>query len=107
MLFSKHWKNPHRYALFIFHTTERHKILPTILSRCQIFNTIKFEDIFTQLKTITIQEIIPYEESALQLIAQKTECAMRDALSMFNLITTSTGRGGIMAYTTKCDHLHF
>ncbi|CAH2559589.1 DNA polymerase III subunit gamma/tau [Cardinium endosymbiont of Oedothorax gibbosus] len=105
--FLKTLEEPPSYALFILATTERHKVLPTILSRCQIFNfnRIKLEDIVTQLKTISRQESIPYEESALQLIAQKAEGAMRDALSMFDLLTTSAGRGGTITYAHTCDHL--
>lgn len=100
-------EEPPSYAIFILATTERHKVLPTILSRCQIFNfnRIKLEDIVTQLKTIAKQTSIDYEESALQLIAQKAEGAMRDALSMFDLITTSGGIGGTITYTNTRDHL--
>ena len=100
-------EEPPSYAIFILATTERHKVLPTILSRCQIFNfnRIKLEDIVTQLKIIANQASIDYEESALQLIAQKAEGAMRDALSMFDLITTSGGIDGRITYTNTRDHL--
>lgn len=100
-------EEPPSYAIFILATTERHKVLPTILSRCQIFNfnSIKLEDIVTQLKTIATQEAIAYEESALQLMAQKAEGAMRDALSMFDLITTAAGIGGTITYANTRDHL--
>lgn len=103
--FLKTLEEPPSYAIFILATTERHKVLPTILSRCQIFNfnRIKLGDIVTQLKAIAAQESISYEESALQLIAQKAEGAMRDALSMFDLITTSTG--GTITYAATRDHL--
>ncbi|MGI2299866.1 DNA polymerase III subunit gamma/tau [Candidatus Cardinium hertigii] len=100
-------EEPPSYAIFILATTERHKVLATILSRCQIFNfnRIKLEDIVTQLKTIAKQASIGYEESALQLIAQKAEGAMRDALSMFDLITASAGIGGTITYANTRDHL--
>lgn len=105
--FLKTLEEPPSYALFILATTERHKILPTILSRCQIFNfnRIKIEDIVTQLQTIATQEAIPYEASALQLIAQKAEGAMRDALSMFDLMVTAVGAGGTITYAHARDHL--
>ncbi|WP_419241726.1 DNA polymerase III subunit gamma/tau [Cardinium endosymbiont of Nabis limbatus] len=105
--FLKTLEEPPSYALFILATTERHKVLPTILSRCQIFNfnRIKLEDIVTQLKTIATQSAIPYEEAALQLIAQKAEGAMRDALSIFDLVTTSAGTGGTITYAIARDHL--
>ncbi|UWW97411.1 MAG: DNA polymerase III subunit gamma/tau [Candidatus Cardinium sp.] len=101
--FLKTLEEPPSYAIFILATTERHKVLPTVLSRCQIFNfnRITLEDIVSQLKKIAIQASIPYEESALQLIAQKAEGAMRDALSMFDLLTTS----GTITYETTRDHL--
>ncbi len=104
--FLKTLEEPPSYAIFILATTERHKVLPTILSRCQIFNfnRIKLEDIVTQLKIIATQASIPYEESALQLIAQKAEGAMRDALSMFDLVTASAGAGGTITYSNTRDH---
>ncbi|MDN5247264.1 DNA polymerase III subunit gamma/tau [Candidatus Cardinium sp. TP] len=105
--FLKTLEEPPSYAIFILATTERHKVLPTILSRCQIFNfnRIKLEDIVTQLKAIATKEAIAYEESALQLIAQKAEGAMRDALSIFDLITASAGAGGKITYAATRDHL--
>ncbi|WP_243517446.1 MULTISPECIES: DNA polymerase III subunit gamma/tau [unclassified Candidatus Cardinium] len=105
--FLKTLEEPPSYAIFILATTERHKVLPTILSRCQIFNfnRIRLEDIVTQLKTIATQAAILYEESALQLIAQKAEGAMRDALSMFDLLATAAGPGGKITYTNTRDHL--
>ncbi|WP_243018421.1 MULTISPECIES: DNA polymerase III subunit gamma/tau [Candidatus Cardinium] len=105
--FLKTLEEPPSYAIFILATTERHKVLPTILSRCQIFNfnRIRLEDIVTQLKTIATQAAILYEESALQLIAQKAEGAMRDALSMFDLIATAAGPGSKITYTKTRDHL--
>lgn len=105
--FLKTLEEPPSYAIFILATTERHKVLPTILSRCQIFNfnRIKLEDIVTQLQTIALQESIPYEPSALQLIAQKAEGAMRDALSMFDLIATSARTEEMVTYAMARDHL--
>ena len=105
--FLKTLEEPPAYAIFILATTERHKILPTILSRCQIFNfnNIQSVDIVAQLKSIAIEESIAYEESALQIIAQKAEGAMRDALSMFDLIATSVGKDGTITYACTRDHL--
>ncbi|WP_339044050.1 DNA polymerase III subunit gamma/tau [Cardinium endosymbiont of Tipula unca] len=105
--FLKTLEEPPSYAIFILATTERHKVLPTILSRCQIFNfnRIKLEDIVAQLQAIALQESIPYEASALQLIAQKAEGAMRDALSMFDLIATSARTAEMITYAMARDHL--
>lgn len=105
--FLKTLEEPPSYAIFILATTERHKVLPTILSRCQIFsfNRIKIEDIVTQLRIVALQESIAYEESALQLIAQKAEGAMRDALSMFDLMATSARTEGVITYDMARDHL--
>lgn len=105
--FLKTLEEPPSYAIFILATTERYKILPTILSRCQIFNfnRIKPEDIICQLKIIATHESIAYEESALQLIAQKADGAMRDALSMFDLMVTSTGPNEKVSYVRARDYL--
>jgi DNA polymerase-3 subunit gamma/tau len=105
--FLKTLEEPPSYAIFILATTERHKVLPTILSRCQIFNfhRIKLEDIVTQLQIIATKESIAYEISALQLIAQKAEGALRDALSMFDLLTTFAGKGETIGYTSTRDYL--
>jgi DNA polymerase-3 subunit gamma/tau len=71
-------------------TTEKHKIIPTILSRCQIFdfNRIQIKHIAEHLKYIAGMEVVDYEEEALRLIATKADGALRDALSMFDLIVT-------------------
>jgi DNA polymerase-3 subunit gamma/tau len=88
--FLKTLEEPPPYAIFILATTERHKILPTILSRCQVFNfeKISLVQIVTQLEKIAETESIPTEKSALQLIAQKADGAMRDALSMFDQLVS-------------------
>ncbi|MDD9139928.1 MAG: DNA polymerase III subunit gamma/tau [Candidatus Cardinium sp.] len=105
--FLKTLEEPPSYVLFILATTERHKVLPTILSRCQIFNfnSIKIEAIADQLASIAMQESIAYEMAALQLIAQKAEGAMRDALSMFDIIATATGQKGTITYAVAAAHL--
>lgn len=88
--FLKTLEEPPRYAIFILATTEKHKILPTILSRCQIFdfNRIKIADISSQLARVADSEGIGYEEEGLRVIAQKADGGMRDALSMFDMIST-------------------
>lgn len=88
--FLKTLEEPPSYAIFILATTERHKIIPTILSRCQIFNfnRIGIKDIAGQLKNIADKESIKTEEEALLLISQKADGAMRDALSIFDQLVT-------------------
>lgn len=88
--FLKTLEEPPRYALFILATTEKHKILPTILSRCQIFdfNRIKISDITTQLEKVAREEGIECEEEGLRVIARKADGGLRDALSMFDMIST-------------------
>ncbi|MCS6796571.1 MAG: DNA polymerase III subunit gamma/tau, partial [Raineya sp.] len=85
--FLKTLEEPPRYAIFILATTEKHKIIPTILSRCQIydFNRIQISDIANHLATIAEKEGIQAEPQALHLIAQKADGGLRDALSMFDL----------------------
>jgi len=82
-------EEPPPYAIFILATTEKHKIIPTILSRCQIFdfNRIKTDDMVKHLATIAKKEKITAEEDALHIIAQKADGALRDALSMFDRIS--------------------
>lgn len=84
--FLKTLEEPPPYAIFILATTEKQKILPTILSRCQIFdfNRIKVEDAAHYLKEIAEKENVQADDDALHLIAQKADGAMRDALSMFD-----------------------
>lgn len=105
--FLKTLEEPPSYAIFILATTEKHKIIPTILSRCQIFdfNRIGVNDIAVHLGNIAGKESIRAEEEALQLIAQKADGGLRDALSMFDLITTfSTDRS--ISYKNTIDNLH-
>ena len=84
--FLKTLEEPPHYAIFILATTERHKILPTILSRCQVFtfNRISVSDIVAHLKKIGEAEGMTMEEEALHIIAQKADGALRDALSIFD-----------------------
>jgi len=88
--FLKTLEEPPGYAIFILATTEKHKVIPTILSRCQIydFNRIGIEDMVNHLKFVAEKEKIEAEEEALHLIAQKAEGALRDALSFFDMIVT-------------------
>lgn len=88
--FLKTLEEPPPHAIFILATTEKHKILPTILSRCQIFdfNRIKIQDTVDYLQHISEKESIKYEADALNLIAQKADGAMRDALSLFDQIVS-------------------
>src|SRR5204862_4447666 len=85
--FLKTLEEPPPYAIFILATTEKHKIIPTILSRCQIFDfkRITTNDTVTHLLDISHKEEIKAEPEALQMIAQKSEGCMRDALSIFDL----------------------
>ena len=84
--FLKTLEEPPKHAVFILATTEKHKIIPTILSRCQVydFNRIKVEDAVDYLKHIAQQEGVSFDEESLNLIAQKADGGMRDALSMFD-----------------------
>ncbi len=88
--FLKTLEEPPKHAVFILATTEKHKILPTILSRCQIFdfNRIQIKDTVDYLEYISKQEKITYELDALNLIAQKADGAMRDALSLFDQVVS-------------------
>ena len=88
--FLKTLEEPPSYAIFILATTEKHKVIPTILSRCQIFdfNRIQVSDIAKQLKKIADLEGIKTEDEALHLIAQKADGALRDGLSIFDLMVT-------------------
>lgn len=88
--FLKTLEEPPAHAIFILATTEKHKIIPTILSRCQIFDfkRITISDIQNHLKKIADREGITYEDDALFLIAQKADGALRDALSIFDRLAT-------------------
>ena len=105
--FLKTLEEPPEYAIFILATTEKHKVIPTILSRCQIydFNRIEIKDIVDQLKKIASQESIEAEDEALHLIAQKADGAMRDALSLFDLIVTFSSDNKI-TYQNTIRNLH-
>jgi DNA polymerase-3 subunit gamma/tau len=91
--FLKTLEEPPSYAVFVLATTEKHKIIPTILSRCQIFdfNRIKVEDAVEYLSFIAKKENITAEPEALNIIAQKADGAMRDALSFFDQIVSFSG----------------
>jgi DNA polymerase-3 subunit gamma/tau len=92
--FLKTLEEPPRHAIFILATTEKHKILPTILSRCQIFdfNRIKISDISGHLANVARKESVGIEAEALNVIAQKADGAMRDALSIFDQIVSFSGK---------------
>ena len=105
--FLKTLEEPPSYAIFILATTEKHKILPTILSRCQIFdfNRIQPGHIADHLATIANKEGITVETEALDLIAQKADGGLRDALSMFDLnVTFAADR--VIRYKEVLDNLH-
>lgn len=91
--FLKTLEEPPSYAIFILATTERHKILPTILSRCQVFtfNRITVHDIIQHLKSIGESEGLVLEDEALHIIAQKADGALRDALSIFDQMVSISG----------------
>jgi DNA polymerase-3 subunit gamma/tau len=92
--FLKTLEEPPPYAIFILATTEKHKILPTILSRCQIFdfNRIKVEDIANHLATIAQREQVNADPNGLYIIAQKADGGLRDALSMFDQLVSYTNK---------------
>ncbi len=91
--FLKTLEEPPAYAKFILATTERHKIIPTILSRCQIydFKRISVNDIASHLRFVADSEKVQAEDEALQIIAQKADGALRDALSIFDQLVSFTG----------------
>lgn len=91
--FLKTLEEPPNHAIFILATTEKHKIIPTILSRCQIFDfkRITVNDAKEHLKLVADSQGITYEEDALQIIAQKADGAMRDALSIFDRVVSYCG----------------
>jgi DNA polymerase-3 subunit gamma/tau len=104
--FLKTLEEPPNYAIFILATTEKHKILPTILSRCQIFdfNRIKVDDMAGHLASIAQKESITYESDGLHIIAQKADGGLRDALSMFDQIVSFSG--GHVTYRSVIDNLN-
>ncbi len=92
--FLKTLEEPPKHAIFILATTEKHKIIPTILSRCQIFDfkRITVTDAKNHLMQVAAQEGITADEDALQIIAQKADGAMRDALSIFDRVVSFSGK---------------
>ena len=104
--FLKTLEEPPSYAIFILATTEKHKILPTILSRCQIFDfkRITLQDTVNHLAGIAKKEDFKAEETALQLISQKSEGCMRDALSILDKIVSFTN--GEVTYENTIEHLN-
>ncbi|HTN38715.1 MAG TPA: DNA polymerase III subunit gamma/tau [Arachidicoccus sp.] len=104
--FLKTLEEPPGYAIFILATTEKHKILPTILSRCQIFDfkRITNQDTVAHLQEIAGKEHIDAEKAALQLIAQKSEGCMRDSLSILDKIVSFTN--GEVTYQNTLEHLN-
>jgi DNA polymerase III subunit gamma/tau len=104
--FLKTLEEPPAYAIFILATTEKHKILPTILSRCQIFDfkRITAADTVAHLEEICGKEAIRAEKAALQLIAQKSEGCMRDALSILDKIVSFAN--GELTYKNTLEHLN-
>ena len=104
--FLKTLEEPPGYALFILATTEKHKILPTILSRCQIFdfNRIKVDDMAKHLADIAQKEGVMYDADGLHLIAQKADGGLRDALSMFDQIVSFSSKN--VNYKAVIDNLN-
>lgn len=105
--FLKTLEEPPKHAIFILATTEKHKILPTILSRCQIydFNRIKIKDTVEFLEYIAQKENIQYESDAFNIIAQKADGAMRDALSIFDQVVSFTDNR-IISYQSVIENLN-
>ena len=104
--FLKTLEEPPRHAIFILATTEKHKIVPTILSRCQIydFNRISVEDTVNHLSYVASKEGISAEPEALNVIAMKADGGMRDALSIFDQVVSFTG--GNITYKSVIDNLN-
>lgn len=104
--FLKTLEEPPHYAIFILATTEKHKVLPTILSRCQIFDfkRIQIKDIAEHLARICEKENIKYDMNALHIIAQKAEGGMRDALSIMDRIASFSNQN--INYDSVIEHLN-
>jgi len=104
--FLKTLEEPPLYAKFILATTEKHKIIPTILSRCQIFDfqRIKIEDISSHLAYVAQSEGVEAEDDALHIIAQKSDGALRDALTIFDQLVSFTGKS--LTYKTIINYLN-
>ncbi|HOK25039.1 MAG TPA: DNA polymerase III subunit gamma/tau [Bacteroidales bacterium] len=104
--FLKTLEEPPSHAIFILATTEKHKIIPTILSRCQIFDfqRIRVEDIVERLKYVAKNESVSADENALHVIAMKADGSMRDALSIFDQLVSYSGNS--ITYETVLEHLN-
>ena len=104
--FLKTLEEPPAHVIFILATTEKHKILPTILSRCQIydFERMTVQNTINHLKEVAEKEGIGYEEEALAVIAEKADGGMRDALSIFDQLVSSTNNN--LTYKTVIEHLN-
>ena len=104
--FLKTLEEPPKYAIFILATTEKHKIIPTILSRCQIydFGRISNKDIVEHLKSVAQKEGVTAEPEALAVIAEKSDGGMRDALSIFDQVVSFTG--GQITYQKTIENLN-
>ena len=104
--FLKTLEEPPKYAIFILATTEKHKIIPTILSRCQIydFSRISNKDIIEHLQSVAQKEGVTAEKEALAIIAEKSDGGMRDALSIFDQVVSFTG--GQVTYQKTIENLN-
>lgn len=104
--FLKTLEEPPSYVKFILATTERHKIIPTILSRCQVFNfnRITVKDMASHLRFVSEQEQVNADDDALHLIAEKADGALRDALSLFDQLVSFTS--GNLTYEKVIENLH-
>ena len=104
--FLKTLEEPPKYAIFILATTEKHKIIPTILSRCQIydFSRISNKDIIEHLQSVAKKEGVTTEPEALAIIAEKSDGGMRDALSIFDQVVSFTG--GQVTYQKTIENLN-
>ncbi len=104
--FLKTLEEPPAHAIFILATTEKHKIIPTILSRCQIydFNRIKIDDAVEYLRYISDKENVTYEKDAFNVIAQKADGSMRDALSIFDQVVSFSGNN--ITYKNVIENLN-
>lgn len=104
--FLKTLEEPPPHAIFILATTEKHKIIPTILSRCQVynFNRIQVEDMVNHLEKIAQKEGVTYEREALYVIAEKADGALRDSLSIFDQIVNFSNRN--ITYKSVIDNLN-
>ncbi|MGE0568298.1 MAG: DNA polymerase III subunit gamma/tau [Bacteroidia bacterium] len=104
--FLKTLEEPPKHAKFILATTEKHKIIPTILSRCQVFNfnRIRVEDITKHLEYMANNEGVKYEQEALNVIAQKADGGLRDACSIFDQMVSFTRNN--LTYKEVVDNLH-